>query len=114
MEKYFHGFMLLHKKEINLHKTIEDENICLLTGENRIYIIDRNDLQQYQNQSYILFHNISKTIIVENFVALSNWTTNYIVYPYLQFKTTEEMESEDSFWIKKYNIVLCCIFKFCG
>lgn len=106
MESYLDNFVKIHSKEIRLHKEIDDSNILVLIGEfRRIYIIDRNDLGNdvTSRNFYFKLSSIPKTTIVDQVVAVSNWTANYIVYPYLDYKTQDEMQSETLDEIRKRN-----------
>lgn len=101
MDIYLKGFTKIHNKEIRLHKIIDDNDICVIIGDfRRIYIMDRKDID---NTRITHYYNIQKTIVMDNIIALSNWTTNYIVYPYISFKTIEEMNMENILNIKNNN-----------
>ena len=107
MEYYLDNFIKIHSKEIKLHKEIANDNILVFPGEFRkIYIIDRSDLDGDINNNinfYVTMNRIPRTIIVDTIIPISWSSNNYIIYPYLEYKTQNEMLNETINEIRKQN-----------
>ena len=94
MEEYLHNFSKLYWCKVNLHKDIPKERIRVIHGEYRkLYIIDVNDIGNQQDQ-YIDYTRIPKTVFIDNIVRFYYHYNDYLVYPYLEHKPIEEMKQE--------------------
>lgn len=105
MEIILDNFTEIVSKEIKLHKEIKDDDIRFVYGEYKknMYIVDINDIV---NNNTI--NNINKTVFMETivpFVRFSYYGYDYNIYPYLNYKTQDEMD-KDHHIIKDYNIFL--------
>lgn len=98
MEIIFDNYIEIFNKQVKLHKHIDDDDIRLIYGDYRLkclYIIDKND---------IINNNVNtdKTLFVDSFVKFSYYGNEYNVYPYLNYKTYEEMNNDEPL-VKNYN-----------
>lgn len=101
MEELLDNFTEIISKEIKLHKEIDDDDIRVIHGEyKKILIFDVNDITDNLN-------NINKTLFAETLLPLtrSYYGYDFNIYPYLNYKTQEEMEKDQRI-IKNYNIFL--------
>lgn len=103
MEELLDNFTEIINKEIKLHKEISDDDIRFIHGEYKknLYIIDINDITDNIN-------NINKTIFTETllpFIRFSYYGYDFNIYPYLNYKTDQEMD-RDHRVVKNYNIFL--------
>ena len=95
---YFNEFTKVFSKEINLVKPIADEDILLVYGDfKKLYIIDRNEFRgnQYHYDYYYNNSNLTRTEFLEPNIRFYSYTSNYIIYPYINYKTIEEMKNEE-------------------
>ena len=93
---YFNEFTKVFSKEINLIKPICDKDIRLIYGDFRkLYIIDQNDIpERFRNDRYN-YSNIPRTEFFEPNIRFCSYLSNYIIYPYIDYKTIEEMKTEE-------------------
>lgn len=89
------NFECIYKKKIILHNDIKDEDLRIIyvDGWSQLYIVDINDIENYNSQ-YIDFINIPKTTYISQTVRFRSWSIESIVYPYLNYKTLEQMQNE--------------------
>ena len=100
---YFNEFTKVFSKEINLIKPICDKDIRLVSGDFRkLYIIDQNDIpERFRNDRYRYnYSNIPRTEFFEPNIRFCSYLSNYIIYPYIDYKTIEEMKTEEILNIK--------------
>ena len=106
MQNYLHNFTKIYEKEIKLHKNINENDIRLLYGEYRkLMIMDVTDISTEAGRN-IYAGNIKKYPHTEHFddsVRFYYAYQEYIVYPYLNYKTREEMSNENVYYVKRYN-----------
>ncbi|NBO99434.1 MAG: hypothetical protein EBU90_04805 [Proteobacteria bacterium] len=98
MSEFIKDHTCVFIKPIVLHKAIPDDNIRLIHGEfKRIYIVDKQDILNYNNRHNALtyFHNVPKTVYMEEFVRFYYYNTDCLVYPYLTSKTLDEMRNDE-------------------
>jgi len=103
---YLNGsFTKIFSKEIILNKPIEDANFRLIYGEfKKLYIIDANDIPEaYRNSNYINMHNITKTEYFDNYVRFYYYYQEYSIYPYLDYRTIDEMKAEPIGVVSRHN-----------
>lgn len=106
MQNYLQNFTKIYEKEITLHKNIDDDNIRLLYGEYRkLMIIDVSDIPtEARRNAYAM--NIKLYPHTEHFDNIVKFYYHYqecIVYPYLNYKTKEEMSNEAVNYIRRFN-----------
>ena len=102
---YLHGFTKIFCKEIKLHKNIEDANLRLIFGEyKKLYIIDANDIPETAfNNTYMNLYNIPKTEYIDPLIRFYYYYGDYIVYPYLNCISIEDMKREPIKVVSKNN-----------
>lgn len=100
---YLNSFTKIFSKEINLIKPIQDKNIRMVYGYRKIIIIDKDDIPDTHNNLYLNFLNISKTEYFDQVVKFSPYYIDYIIYPYLDYVSHEDMKAEPIDEIKRYN-----------
>ena len=102
---YLHGFTKIFCKEIKLHKNIEDSNLRLIFGEyKKLYIIDANDIPETAfNNTYMNLYNIPKTEYIDPLIRFYYYYGDYIVYPYLNCISIEDMKREPIKVVSKNN-----------
>jgi SNF2 family DNA or RNA helicase len=102
---YFNGFTKIYSTQINISKDIADENLRLVFGEfKKLYIIDANDIPEInRNQGYLNYYNMPKTIYCDPLVRFYYYYTDYIVYPYLNYVSIDDMKNEPVKSIMKNN-----------
>ena len=102
---YLHGFTKIFCKEIKLHKNIEDANLRLIFGEyKKLYIIDTNDIPEAVfNNTYMNLYNIPKTEYSDPLIRFYYYYGDYIVYPYLNCISIEDMKQEPIKVVSKNN-----------
>jgi len=89
---YLRNFTKVCSKPVNLHKSIKDEDLLVIYGEfKRLYIISIQDYLEYQGA-----YNMPKSIYIDNLIRFTYYNTDCIVYPYVMYKSQEDM-------IKEYN-----------
>lgn len=103
MEQLLDNFTEIISREIKLHKEINDNDIRFIHGEYKknLYIIDINDITDNIN-------NINKTVFTETllpFIRFSYYGYDFNIYPYLNYKTEEEMDRDHRI-VKNYNVFL--------
>jgi SNF2 family DNA or RNA helicase len=98
-------FTKIFRKAIVLHKTIDDNNLRLIFGEyKKLYIIDTNDIPDRAiYDEYINLYNIPKTEYLDPLVRFYYYYGDYIVYPYLNYMSIDEMKREPFKIISKNN-----------
>ena len=98
---YLNGsFTKMFSKQIILKKPIDDNNLRLIYGDyKKLYIIDTNDMPN-DNRN---LHNITKTEYIDNNVGFYYYYSEFTIYPYLHYKSIEEMNDEPVLFIKKNN-----------
>lgn len=96
MEHYLRNFKKVYSRKIHLHKIIDDANIRLVYGHyRRLYIIDANDIpQEVHRHHYINYMRYDRTTVYDNLFKFYSTSNDIIIYPYLGFKTAEEMSEE--------------------
>jgi hypothetical protein len=95
---HWQGFTQVFTKPVVLHKPIPDDNIRVLNGDyKRIFIMDSADLlnNEHQNNHFHFLHNIPKTVFVEDYIRFTSYNMDCIIYPYLNWKTQEEMQHDE-------------------
>lgn len=103
MEVILDNFTEIFNKQITLHKNIPDEKLRLVYGEfKNLYIVNVDDLINNNNHN---FFNMEKTLYTDPLIRFYYCYNDYIIYPYLYFKTAGEMEN-DPHPISKYNLFL--------
>jgi len=98
MSEFIKNHTCVFIKPIVLHKGIPDDNIRLIHGEfKRIYIVDKQDILNYNNRhnAVTYFHNVPKTVYMEDLVRFYYYNTDCLVYPYLTSKTIDEMRNDE-------------------
>lgn len=104
---YLNGsFTKIFSKEIVLNKPIEDANFRLIYGDfKKLYIIDVNDIPENMrdNGNYFGIYDIPKTEYLDNYVRFYYYYSEYSVYPYLDYKSIDEMNNDQYEIVKKYN-----------
>ena len=98
MSEYITNHTCVFVKQIVLHKDIPDDNIRLIHGEfKRIYIVDKQDILDYNARHHAVtyFHNVPKTVYIEDCVRFYYYNTDCLVYPYLTSKTMDEMRNDE-------------------
>jgi SNF2 family DNA or RNA helicase len=106
---YLENFTKICNKKIYLHKNINDEDIICFYGEYcKLFILDRNDIsnETYRLPGIRILNDIDKTIHQDNIIRFHFMNSEYIVYPYLNWKTEDEMRNETIKDIMKYNYFL--------
>lgn len=100
---YLNSFTKIFSKEINLVKPIQDKNIRLVFGFcKRIYIVDKDEIDN--NLMDINFcNNISKTEYYDDLIRFNQYYIDYIIYPYLDYVSEENMKTEPIALVKRYN-----------
>lgn len=108
MDSYLNNFTKIYWSKLVLHKDINPENIRVIHGDYRkLYIIDVTDLQNQQDQ-YIDLTKIPKTLYFDNIVRFYFYYNEYVVYPYCDFKSIDDMKSERYVDLIRKNQFLNC------
>ena len=96
MEHYLHNFKKIYSRKIYLHKIIEDQNVRLVYGHyRRLYIVDANDIpQEVHRHHYLNYMRYDRTTVYDNLFKFYSTSNDIIIYPYLGFKTVDEMAQE--------------------
>jgi len=106
MQNHLENFTKIYEKEIVLHKIINDNDIRLIYGDYRkLMIIDVKDIPNEIRRN-IYAGNIKTYAHTEHFDNIVKFYypyNEYIVYPYLDYKTKDEMAQERIYYIKRYN-----------
>jgi SNF2 family DNA or RNA helicase len=106
MQNHLENFTKIYEKEIVLHKIINDNDIRLIYGDYRkLMIIDVKDIPNEIRRN-IYAGNIKTYAHTEHFDNIVKFYypyNEYIVYPYLDYKTKDEMAQEHIYYIKRYN-----------
>jgi SNF2 family DNA or RNA helicase len=103
---YLQDFTKIFKKQIFLHKPIEDKNLRIVPGDfRRLFIIDINDIQPEfrRNDPYINLFNVPKTEFSDDNIRSFYYFSDYVYYPYLNYVSVEDMKVEPLKVIIKYN-----------
>lgn len=106
---YLNGlFTKIYSKEIILNKPIDDGNFRLIYGEyKKLYIIDANDIPEgYRNNNYMNLHNITKTEYFDNCIRFYYYYPEYSIYPYLDYKTIDEMRDDPIGIVSRHNFFI--------
>ena len=106
MNNYLNEFTKIFSKQINLIKPINDEDIRLVYGDfKKLYILDKNDIpERYRDDRFSYnFYNTPRTEISEPNIRFCSYLSNYIIYPYIDYRTIEEMKREDILTILRTN-----------
>ncbi len=98
METYLKNFTLVATKPIILNKHIDDANVRLYGERYNIYIFDANDIRMRYGR--LDLYTTPKTHHMESF-NLHNF-----VYPYIGYKSKEDMENEPITEIKVRNVLI--------
>ena len=108
MEQYLRNFKKVYSKKINLHKEIADKDLRLIYGEyQKLYVVDDKDfINRTTITNYYHSLNIEKTMIYDSVVKFYYHYSDCIIYPYLEYKSLDEMYQEDIAFIKRYNYFL--------
>lgn len=98
---YLNSFTKIFSKEINLVKPIQDKNIRLVFGFcKRIFIVDKDEID---NNLHMNFLNFPKTEYFDELVRFNPYYIDYIIYPYLDYVSEEDMKTEPIELVKRYN-----------
>jgi SNF2 family DNA or RNA helicase len=107
MNDFHNNYTKIYSEHIVLHKDIEDDNILLIPGSYRtLYIIDKSDIPpQHRSQLRYGTNMYAKTVyfLKNNKLRLYWYSIENITYPYLHFKTREEISQETIKIVKDYN-----------
>lgn len=105
---FLNNFENIYQKEISLHKNINDSDIRVIfvDGWNQLYIIDANDIEIQSSRLFLDCNNIPKTCYSSPIIRFRSWSKDILVYPYLEYKTTEQMACEPIKSIKNKNSFL--------
>lgn len=107
MQNYLHNFTRIYEKELDLHKVIDENNIRLVHGEYRkLLIVDIMDMNNEEGRGNLYPGNIKKyphTEHLDDNVRFYYQHQECIVYPYLNYKSKEEMSNENIYYIRRYN-----------
>lgn len=102
---YFTGFTKVFNKQITITRNIPDGNLRLVFGEfKKLYIIDSDDIPDInRDANYVNYYNIQKTEYCDNLIRFYYYYKDYIVYPYLDYVSLEDMQNEPIRAIMKTN-----------
>jgi SNF2 family DNA or RNA helicase len=96
MEHYLRNFKKVYSRKIFLHKIVADADTRLVYGHyRRLYIVDANDIpQEVHRHQYINYMRYERTTVYDNLFKFYSTSNDIIIYPYIGFKTVEEMSNE--------------------
>lgn len=94
-EKLFNdNFQRVFRKQIYLHKKINNNDILLLHNFYKcVSIVDRNDIQ-FPEDRYPQLHNIPQTQHFDPLLRVSPYSVDTLIYPYLTMHNIEKMSKE--------------------
>lgn len=110
MNNYFSNHIKIFSAEITLHKPIKDENIRVIHGTvSNLYFIDVDDIpENLRVLPYVPLAqtNIPRTLHHTRWARLYADSKEWLVYPYLNIISEDEMEREVLQTIRKRNYLL--------
>jgi hypothetical protein len=106
MEHYTKRHTKVYTKEVKLHAEIPDENVRLYynDGWNVLNILDVNDVIPQQTRNFLDVSRIQKGMHASHVLRYIHWRTEHIMYPYLNYRTLDEMSSEPIAAIRIRNV----------
>ena len=109
MENNINNFTKVFNKKIDIYKEIDDKDIRLIIGAYKtVYIIDINDLLTYNgNADYISYRNtytMPHTPWTCQHLNVHHFNDCNLIYPYLDFKSNEEILEETTKIIRNSGI----------
>lgn len=93
VEGLFNGYVKILSTPVKLHREIENDDIRVVYTWRGIAVVDVKDLSSQAVNQYIDLYRIPKTV-VDTWFKLSHYSSVLAVYPYIGYKTMEEMANE--------------------